>query len=261
MEGNGGAARIKPMKFYQAVYRSMRKKLNADIGYIGFIVKNPLHKNWYTIFHDTARYDLAELAEAAPPIWYEEGLFASKKELEKSGDILFEGRICKGVRFKTMYSIMKHYCYRSVKLAHSCDFLINKVFDYGNTINLEMCEPPLRPSEIKSIARNVGRWTWQHRDSVARNTKNRGVMDLEQIPYPISKDAKEEIIRDRQSKGASYTNNLQRSQTESKIIDAIGVLVGNEERVTMGRVARMTGISKSNISTNYRHLFKTVQNG
>ena len=79
------------------------------------------------------------------------------------------------------------------------------------------------------------------------------------MPYPIVGDQRKEEIKARQILGAGYTNNLQRSATESKIIDAIGVLVGNAERVTMGKVARMTGISKSNISINYGHLFKTVR--
>ncbi len=255
---DGGAARIKPMKFYQAIYRSMRKKLNADDGYIGLIVKNPLHKNWYSIFHDTAQYDLAQLAESAPPIWYEDGYFATKKELEANGDILFEGQIYENVRFKTLYSIMKHYCYRAVRHASSPDGLVTTVFEFGNAVNLERCSPPLRSSEIRSIARNVGRWTWQHRETVIRNTKNRGVMDFEPIPYPISPETKADIIKERQRSGADHTNKKQRSETESKIIRAIGALVEKGERVTMGKVSRMTGISKSNISAHYGHLFEVI---
>ena len=67
-EDGTGSARAGPMKFFKAVWRSMCKKLDADRGYIGFILKNPLHKLWYNIFHDSACYDLTELAEAAPPI-------------------------------------------------------------------------------------------------------------------------------------------------------------------------------------------------
>jgi hypothetical protein len=257
---DGGAPRIKPMKFYDAIYRSMRKKLNADVGYIRLMVKNPLHKQWYTIFHDHAVYDLAQLAESAPPIWYEDGYFETKKELEANGDIIFEGQIEKGIRFKTLYSIMKHYCYRAVRHALSADGLINTVLEFGNAVNLERCIPPLRSSEIRSIARNVGRWTWQHRETVIRNTKNRGAMNFDPVPYPISPQDKENIVKERQRLGADYTNKIQRTEAEFKIIHAIGVLVEKGERVTMGRVSRMTEISKSNISAHYRYLFEVNHN-
>ena len=44
------AARLKPLRYLAAIEHVLAKKLGADMGYVGLITKNPVHRDWWTIW-------------------------------------------------------------------------------------------------------------------------------------------------------------------------------------------------------------------
>ncbi|CAM3630746.1 replication initiation protein [Paraphotobacterium marinum] len=53
----------KAIDYYMAVYQSLHKKLGADVGYKGFLCKNPLHDCWKTWVVRNENYTLDELSD------------------------------------------------------------------------------------------------------------------------------------------------------------------------------------------------------
>ncbi|MBM9539105.1 replication initiation protein, partial [Desulfobulbus alkaliphilus] len=60
------AARLKPLRYLAAIEHVLAKKLGADMGYVGLITKNPVHRDWWTIWHNHEPYSLDYLAEFCP---------------------------------------------------------------------------------------------------------------------------------------------------------------------------------------------------
>lgn len=62
--GLWGKSSSKAIKYLKAVYRALQRKLGADTGYSGNLIKNPAHKNWLTYTTGAEKsYSLGELAE------------------------------------------------------------------------------------------------------------------------------------------------------------------------------------------------------
>ena len=60
-------ANPKPLAYLAAVQRGMTKRLRADPGYAGFLVKNPVHSDWRTLWLAPQPYTLAGLAAWLDP--------------------------------------------------------------------------------------------------------------------------------------------------------------------------------------------------
>ena len=56
------AARLQPLRYLSAIERAIATELQADPGYSGLIIKNPLHRHWQTIITETTPYSMAALA-------------------------------------------------------------------------------------------------------------------------------------------------------------------------------------------------------
>lgn len=115
--------------------------------------------------------------------------------------------------------------------------------------------PPMDWNEIKHTAKSVATWVWRHAPASAirfsRLQSIRGAARHERFKeeHGIVKYEKE------QAKAALAGAEAKRKRTEAKIIEAIGILTAKGERVSMGAVARLVGISHQALSKGYRELF------
>ena len=56
-------AKLKPLEFASKVENGMAVKLGADLGYSGFITKNPMNSHWSPYWSGAELYDLGFLSE------------------------------------------------------------------------------------------------------------------------------------------------------------------------------------------------------
>ncbi|MFL9598634.1 replication initiation protein, partial [Aeromonas veronii] len=53
-------------RYLAAIEHVLANRMGADIGYAGLITKNPVHGDWWTIWHHSEVFSLDYLAEFCP---------------------------------------------------------------------------------------------------------------------------------------------------------------------------------------------------
>ncbi len=223
--------RAHPKRYLDAVRRGLALAYKADPDYTGRITKNPLSRHWNTqVFHDHV-YDLGELADYTtvtpqPRL----SVFTTEEEDPR-------GRNC------TLFLNLRRWSYGQVYSARASmnyDQWENAVVHSAERLNQFGTALPF--NEVNATARSVARWTWAN---YTGSTIRRGVMACNQ----------QQALDDRQRQGAAYTHQQRTTATEQKITAAIAQLTTDNQRVTKAAVARLTGVSRQQISRRYGHLF------
>jgi len=143
-------ARTHPLRYAAAIERAYSERLEADVGYSGLIMKNPLHKDWRLYQFRETFYDLPELASHVD--------LNTKKRLSKDVEATGLGRNC------LMFDDLRHWAYRNVDEYRNngqalYDTWMKSVLDKAVAINLQF--PTGLPfNEVKATAKSVGKWTW-----------------------------------------------------------------------------------------------------
>ncbi|MGL5451662.1 MAG: replication initiation protein [Aeromonas sp.] len=148
------AARQKPLRYLAAIEHVLATRLGADMGYSGLITKNPVHSDWRTIWHDAEPYTLDYLAEFCPDADLAAYSRRSRKELGGLG------------RNVTVFETVREWGYAAVRAywrPNGYDAWAAAVFDACCSANAFRLEQGggLPSSEIKAIAKSIGRWIWQ----------------------------------------------------------------------------------------------------
>ncbi|EKN3243268.1 replication initiation protein [Escherichia coli] len=143
-------ARIKPLEFASAVENGMAVKLQADLGYSGYITKNPLNSHWNPYWSGAELYDLNYLSEHVELI--------SSKDLKSESYGLG--------RNVNLFEDLRIYAYRNVlKFKRNSNFERWHMDLERIAIGLNLAQNPkngLPFSEIKATAKSVARWTWKN---------------------------------------------------------------------------------------------------
>lgn len=144
------AARNEPLHFYAAVERGIARRMGADRRYSGLITKNPVHPHWRVEWRRDDPYTLPELAD-----W----LFPEDMQPDFSVETtLGVGRNC------IVFDELRLIAYREVrafKRDGNLETFQARLGHVATDINTQFPNP-LRPSEVRSIASSVARWTWRH---------------------------------------------------------------------------------------------------
>ncbi|MDD1608700.1 MAG: replication initiation protein [Methylococcaceae bacterium] len=250
--------RLAPQAYLNAVKIAMTLKLGADSRYSGLICKNPLNAQWRTTELHNRPYSLDDLGK-----YLDLSLPSIERDRAKAEkgliDVVINGRN------DHLFTVLRLFAYEriasykvhegsmdSIKLFRMWQNAIEKE---ANRINTNFSNV-LPYSEIKSTAKSVSRWTWEHYDAGAKvqrgkmgfgETRNTNI-ELPMLP--------EEERKRRQSLSAELTNKHRKENTELKIKQAIERLKANGEKVTKAGVAKITDLNRTNISENYAYLFK-----
>jgi hypothetical protein len=200
-------ARRKPVEYLEATKRAIRDRVGGDMGYAGYLTKNPTHPSWRVITSDR-RYDLGEMQE-----YVDLAPFIAPIEHDALG------RNC------SLFESLRRWAYRHADRAESfeqwqwqCERTAQALNTFGD---------PLPTSEVRNTARSVARWTWQHRGSL--RDPSEGIMGF--APLPDDLDAETHLVEvcTRQSAAARYTHQTQRRRTATVIEStarALGLDVG-----------------------------------
>ena len=149
------AARQKPLRYLAAIEHVMAHRLGADMRFSGLITKNPVHSDWWTIWHNVEPYSLDYLAEFCP----DEELAAYNRRSRKE-----VGGLGRNV---TLFDNVREWAYSAVRAywrPNGYEAWANAVraaCDSSNAFGLEQ-GGPLPVSEIKATAKSIARWVWRN---------------------------------------------------------------------------------------------------
>ena len=149
------AARQKPLRYLAAIEHVMAHRLGADMRFSGLITKNPVHSDWWTIWHNVEPYSLDYLAEFCPDAELAAYNSRSRKEVGGLG------------RNVTLFDNVREWAYSAVRTywrPNGYEAWANAVraaCESSNAFGLEQ-GGPLPVSEIKSTAKSIARWVWRN---------------------------------------------------------------------------------------------------
>lgn len=144
-------SRRKPLYFLNDVGEGLRRSLDGDVGYSGFMTKSPVHEDWKTYWGPEEAYELGELAEFLresgfmPP-------FGWHKRIKHEPVGL--GRNC------TLFETVRQWAYPEIN-NHWGDpeGLANAIEVAALQMNVDLfTDNPLPSPEVMQIARSVSRW-------------------------------------------------------------------------------------------------------
>ena len=142
-------AHQKPLRYAAAIDYSLAKKLGADMGYSGLIVKNPLNtKAWHVWEVEEQLYDLDWLADYLDLERY----WDRRRKLPDYG----LGRNC------TLFEHLRRWSYRAINTGNwkSLDSWHAGVLHKATMYNDFTVPLPL--TEVKATAKSIARWVWEN---------------------------------------------------------------------------------------------------
>jgi hypothetical protein len=143
-------AKLKPLEFASKVENGMAVKLGADLGYSGFITKNPMNSHWSPYWSGAELYDLGFLSEHV-------NLISNKKLKSESYGL---------GRNVNLFEDLRLYAYRNVlKFKRSSTFEKWHMDLERISMGLNSTQNPnnlLPYSEVKATAKSVAKWTWKN---------------------------------------------------------------------------------------------------
>jgi hypothetical protein len=147
------AARIKPMLYLAACQEGLRRKLGADPGYSGHLVKNPLHSRWNTLSY-AGTYELGDFAE-----WFDIPKPADMKKRVLDPDYAGLGRNCE------LFERLRPAAYQMVRKywkPGGDEQFKQALHMLASDMDAELFHESLPVAEVKAIAASVSRWVYKH---------------------------------------------------------------------------------------------------
>ena len=147
------AAKLKPLRYLAAIEHVLARRLGADMGYVGLITKNPVHRDWWTTWHNHAPYPLDYLAEFCPDADLAAYSRRSRKEVGGLG------------RNVTVFDNVREWAYSAVREYwrpngyEAWADAVRAACESANAFGREQ-GGPLPHSEIKATAKSIARWVW-----------------------------------------------------------------------------------------------------
>ena len=236
------AARIQPLSYLSAIQYAYTRALQADAAYTGFITKNPLHPHWHFIGYHTDVYSLGELADYVdlsdqPKYW--------TRKRAANDDQIGLGRNC------ALFHRLRYWAYDHVnhwRDTSTQNLWLVEVLKKAESFNTFPQALPY--GEIKSTAKSVGNWVWK-KYTGSGSGKRRGLMADVFAGSQIDLD-----LKARQRLGARKSHEIRKEKTEEAIVNAIGILTAQGQRVTATAIARLSGLSRQSLYKDWAHLLK-----
>jgi hypothetical protein len=136
--------------------------------------------------------------------------------------------------------------YDSVAQCRDPNELFRRVESHLQRENREMIPrffvTPIPSSEVVSIAWSVARWTWAHRQTLAKRERQTGIMELPKKPFLPKRAWMKEVTR-RERLGQEYVAGQRKNETEEALLRAVKEIKNweKQEKPTQKRVAELTG--------------------
>jgi Replicase family/Primase C terminal 1 (PriCT-1) len=208
-------ARKHPQRYFEAIHRGLNSKLQGDLGFTGYMVRNPLAVT--TPVTLDRKYQLQELEEYLD-LDYKTKLYVNSL-----------GRNC------TIFDSLRLEAYKLSKRDPTLEELFNELQYLGNVLNQDF-EIPLPQKEVRTICKSISTWVDRH---YVGSGLRRGVMKL---PKVFSLKSKQKLA----GKFSAKSNN---DNVSNIIIDAvIEHLQKSPNHLTAKIIAEKTGLHKTTVS-------------
>lgn len=216
-------ARQAPLRYLASIQAAYTKAFNADRGYCGLVMKNPIHNHWRTMTpalgtKNDGYYEMTELADYVD----------LPDKLPQGLEAVGLGRNCNlfDSLSKWSYSAIRDYWGPGgYKAWLECVTVQAEQFNIFDT--------PLPYSEIRSTAKSVAKWTWANITPV-------GFRDL------IARTHTSEIQAVRGKKGGTKSGQVRAEKADNKAIQA--------------RELSASGMTQNNIANSLNVTPRTVRN-
>jgi hypothetical protein len=226
-----GDTRHRPQRAFLDLQRQITVMQGGDRAYGAYMVKTPGHRRWETLETKAPLYGMAELFEAIPL-----GVYQQAQAQKTQRPVVGEGR------HNTLWEIGRRWAYGAVKkhkhgTAQGWEAVVLAEFQMLNSFAL-----PLTAGEVRSLARNVARWTWERRETLNAGENRAAIRSWEREPI-TPEEAKANI-----SKGVSLANIARKESNHEKIINAIALLAGaGNTSPSKEQIAAASGVSTSTV--------------
>jgi hypothetical protein len=141
-------ASLKALRFAAAVENGLRARLDGDYSYSGLTVKNPLCNYWTVTTWQDEAYDLPWLADYVDLKPYQD----KRRHLPDYG----LGRNC------TLFENLRRWAYRAIRKLDWPSWDTWQAACFQQAAEYNSFPAPLPFCEVKSTARSIAKWTWQH---------------------------------------------------------------------------------------------------
>ena len=207
----------KPIRFAGALDAAYREKMDADRGYAGLIMKNPLNESWRTFSIVQQSYDLPELAE-----YVDLSKFNDKRVKTEAYGL---GRNCQ------LFDSLRHWAYRNKDRYRDYDAWFDAVAERAEMYNAEFLAP-LEWREVKHTVKSVANWVWKYYDGSGKVKRGRDALKGSLLD-----------LHDKQVLSAIETHNQRKLSTRERIAVVVTNLQSNGRKVTQKMVAETSGLS------------------
>jgi Replicase family len=214
------------LRKYKLTRKALILALDADDRYHGPTTQNPFHHQWRTEYLSTETYTLDDLTRDLDPIYLQRAktIAVPPNDNEADGGA---GRNTDLFRRLSRWGHLQKEFFDTLADFHEA------VFEEANRINATFAKGPKPPSLIRSTARNVARFVWEHHGDYHRQ----GVMGLDRTA-PLS---------ERQQQGQAYTAKLRTDKTVKKIADAAAQIRATGQKLSKIAVARRAGLDRETV--------------
>jgi hypothetical protein len=225
------------------------------------LVKNPLHIQWDVICPTGygGVFTLSELAEYIPVEWKRARDNTRKFPATRDTKVrTFEETYNPISRNCSLFENGRYYAYSIVCQCSSYDELYGHVLDWIGGLN-ETKVPRYFPaklpySELRSIARSIASWTYDHRTSFMKVDVNEGAMGFPSMKGTVwTRGDYQREVRRRRRLAAKRTNEVRREATKRKIADAVEQCRGNGLEPSARVVSELSGVPLRTVY-NYKEL-------
>ena len=222
--------------------------LDGDPHFSDGFTKNPLSGDFIIqTRHDPSPYQLGEfISDLAFPE-------KTRRYAKRIGGRFNElATITEGCRNKSLFDSLRFYAYNNKWrfVDHGRQAFYDELLFMGLEAN-QLFPTSLPKKEVLDTTRSILKFVWDKRPDkwlVCPDYKDRGVCHRLGLIQP------DMSLNERQSIGAEYANDQRKRNSEEAIIRAVEQLKTSGQRVSVGEVAKMAGISRIAIYRYYRDL-------
>jgi len=219
------------------------------------LIKNPLHDKWeVNPIGGGVQFNLRELIEYIPECWKSEKYKRMNEFKVSYSDRNFDECLIPVSRTLSLFDYGRYYAYKNVSECASYDNLYSIVYEHIDEANnneiIKYFPCKLNYAEVKSIARSIARWTFDHRHNF-RNINN-GAMGFPSLKGTYrQQDEYEAEVKRRRQMSAERTHNIRRKSTRNKVEEAVEQCIKSGIEPTTAVISKISGVSRSTITRSY----------
>lgn len=233
-------SRREPLRYAASVEAGLCAALGADFGYTGLLTKNPTHPRWQTEIVHCGGYDLPTLAD------YVDLTPANRPDYGLGRNV-------------SLFEQLRRWAYRSIRQGWpELQQWRRAVFARAQMLNQQF-DNPLHDREVTSTSRSVADWVHDRFDPAAFCARQSAIAKK---PRPgarkMQKTAQTGLfspdLTESRQLGAQITNEVRKAKTDARVRAAISGLQQAGERITQGKIVRLTGLAKNTVKSSLKRL-------